>query len=334
MENYIENIKESSNPRFIDIVEVFNKYGEIDGVNRLRDLVLNKKCSWVTKGVKDIKIEVVRLVQSMIIKNAPCVYFNSISVDLGFSVEILDNFEKKSDIIVDVIGFPSGEVMYLNPNEINNLMRSGLLNYKDKYEYKGIEFKEIFYFDDNKYHEIKKKLNPDYIKPSKNNYDIGDFVLCKGEIALNSKKINVDGEVCRIVKKLVDKLYMVQFNNRFSEFLLDYNRAYISEKNIVKKLNINIYKEPELDEHEIDDDYHIKQLFKNKDKIIKKGDEVKLKNKIGALYSINYKEFIDVWFNIDRELGKVVDLKYIDGIMCAQVSNNNSWYKVDNLTKI
>jgi hypothetical protein len=109
--------------------------------------------------------------------------------------------------------------------------------------------------------------------------------------------------------------------------------------------------EEPLEDYEIDDDYHIKQLFKvpgvSKIKIEKEdgkiierdkvhiGDEIVVFNKKGALYNPKYQCFTDVFFNIGHSLGKVVDIFMINGIQAVKTDKmgENAYYKMECVRK-
>lgn len=333
MKNYIDYIKENIKTRFISIEDLIEDYGKDDAIDKIKKTLIGKKCSWVTKGIKEVKTDVINTIDTMDNDGILYIYFNGTSVNSQFSVELIDDGNINSNDMIDVTGIPSGEVIYMSQDNIKKLMGKGLLDYKDDYTYNGLNFKKIFIFDDKDYYLIKKELDPKFVKPSKIKYEIGDYVLCRNYINQNNNQINLNGRTGRIVKVMNDKLYLIQFSQNFSPYLLQHKRLYIPIENISKRLYINLYKEPELEEHELDDDYHIKQLFNDKKGNIKIGDKVKLKDNKDVLYSNYYNDFVDVWFDINLSLGEVLMIKNIKGFDCAKVSKNNNWYRIDKLSK-
>lgn len=341
MKKYINYIKENVDPRFIDLLDITSKYPDIDVARqKLSDIVLNNKCLWYTKGIRKYKDEIVTTCNIETNgKNGINFYFNGTSVDTDFSIEIqrqMDNNQKHS-----VIGLPSGEVLYLTRDEILTLFDFKLVNYESELKWKDLTLKEVFFFSDKSYHSIKKILNVNYERPEddvfkQEEYRKGDVVICKGMVG----RVNVHDKIGKI-NTVLNRRYLVEFldkpdySQRMPNSMLLGNKLWLTEDNIkgiyigdLDKKSKMVY---DLEDHELDDDYHINQLFKgNKNKVednIKIGDDVFLTDANKALYQIESEEFVDVWFKIGQKLGRVVEIKDMDGEKCVKTDFKNAWYK-------
>lgn len=279
-----ENMNESVKPKFIDLNVLLTKHpGNLALAEKaIEDLVVGEACIWYTLSntIKNMTVMGVELSKSY------QVFFNGITVDKSMKVEIVD-VPKENEYI---IGFPSGEVIYLKKDQLEKLKKEGLV----KFPQKGVfnrQFDYVFGFSDRDYHSIRFLLDPTYKKPvkeiieHKSQYFKNDIIICKG----NSNMINVDNRMGRItdtVKKAKENKwnYLVEFLFHFSDCLHDGksgagNCWWVGDENIkgiyhgdmsihmaLKKEEDKILSKNKLEEHEIDDDYHINQLFKNKEK--------------------------------------------------------------------
>lgn len=340
MKKYIEYIKENINERFIDLLDIFNNNHDIESTQKeLEELLLNNMCFWYTKNreykeekIKSCKIE---------INNHGGVnfYLNGFSADPDFSVEI------KRDIISEnkkheVIGLPSGEILYLNKDDILTLFDFKLINYETKLSWDGFILEKVFFFHDRDYHAIKKIIDPLYEKPLKynndDNYKKGDIIICKGM----SGTINIQNKIGKVVLTMNNRYlieFLTEFESKYKSVLLNGNKLWLTKNNIKGFYNETEKIENEinnLEDHEIDDNYHIKQLFNNKkDDNFKIGDIIFLKNKNKALYLISDKEFSDVWFNIGERLGKIIEIKEFKGEICFKPDIKPGWYRMKCVSK-
>ena len=142
--------------------------------------------------------------------------------------------------------------------------------------------------------------------------------------------------------KTGDELYYnVKFYVDFSDFpgshfwMPSHNIAglYTGDIETQKALAL-MQKDQDMEEHEIDDDYHLKQLYKKdtkEPKEIKIGDDVVLTDSNYALYQSGQEEFVSVWFKPGHVLGKVQDIAVIKGYTCAKTSKAGAWYKISCL---
>ena len=113
------------------------------------------------------------------------IYLNEDSVNTTYPVYIN---KSNPNSRIEVVGIPSGEVLYFDNKNLNKLLINKLVKHSMWFRFRNKDYKNIFYFSDIDY---KKIIN--FLEPNNNN------------------------------------------NNHYN-----------------------------LEEHEVDDDYHIKQLFMNK----------------------------------------------------------------------
>lgn len=261
VKSYTGYIKENTGSfQKIDVGAMIAKNPYVGVVSDIKPLVNNKQCQWVSKGTMKIYNEVVNSVSVIMnSKNKIDLYFNSKSVDTNFAVDV-----ELSDTY-DVIGFPSGEVLALSKQTIEVLMQNGLIKYSEYLKLQsGIFLTKLFFFNDHDLVNIMKELNS---QPGAF-FKKGDLLVCKGK--LNNKDIS--GELATVISYTYSKegyLYYVEFKDS-SSFRNPYeNKYWIFMKNIDGKVipdNSNqLSLDLDLEDHEIDDDYHIRQLYKEKD---------------------------------------------------------------------
>ena len=213
----------------------------------LNQIFLNKVCSYHDTGKGTLKIENIKEIELRGVDKFQ-LYFNKTSVDIYKEIKILGE-----DDIIEIIGIPSGEVLQLKPEPFRKIMDKKLI-------YKTSKFQNYFYIDED-YHLIRKFIDPKYEKSNKTKYQVGDIILCQGE----SGSISVDDKVGKIIEISIrgtSTYYFVAFTQRFNLHLLPGNIWWITEDNI-KKLYENTDEVDYLEDHEIDDNYHIRGLFNN-----------------------------------------------------------------------
>jgi len=309
VKNYLSYIKESAKPKFFDIRLILNSYGSAAMAQKeIEQLVIGEVCVWYTSsGSSIIKKQVVSSVE---VTNTREVLFNGWLVNPIYKVEIEEKQSKK----YDVVGFPSGEVLSIDQDNLKKMIPLGIVTFARDMRWRNIDYKNIHYFRDIDYYKIMKILNPDYKKPVKSNikekddYEIGDMIVGKGFAG----NMAVESRIGKVVDK-VDRgkvAYLISFMMKFNPHLMDVpasvgdrikpedrkNCWWLTSENIkglytgdietqihlsdlqAKKDRVaELQYKLDLDEHEIDDDYHIRQLFKNnpgiKDVVIDRGDE-------------------------------------------------------------
>lgn len=393
VKKYAQYITEASKPKFFDVMDIIDKFpGSISIAEKeLENLVIGEICIWYTKGNSTLKKQVISEVRvTKTSFGGVNIYFNGFSVDPEFSVEIeqTSSSTSKQKELYDVVGFPSGEVLSLPRDQVQMLLDFGWIRYEQSMFWRDVEYKNIFFFSDKNYHKIREMVDPNYKKPVKSNvskkeeYNIGDVVVTRG---FSEGGVNLDSRIGKIKDKDKKELrYLIQFLMKFSNLLMQGNTLWVSEPNIkgiytgdlqTQIALANKQRDEDLEEHEVDDDYHIKQIFKNVPGVksieldkgdgknnlvygygpkptgppkdfedfmknyvndIKIGDEVVISDKRKALYQFDSKEFVDVWFEKGRILGKVVDIKYIDGEKCVQIGVSDiirPWYKMSCVEK-
>lgn len=271
-------------PKFIYLNDIIIKYRDsIPKIEKeLEDLLLGETCIWYTKSntLKNMVVSSVEITESL------QVILNGISVNKDMKVEIVHRNEDEY-----IIGIPSGEVIFLEFNKIKELKKHGLVSF-DRRSINNIDYGWINNFEDKDYHKIMKFLNPSYEKPRKNietrlEYYPEDIIICQGAAEL----LDIDdrvGKIIDIVKKPKENEYnyLVEFLFKFNPMLHDGRTAdgkcwWIKKRNIkgLYKGDINLLrslqekeklekiKNDDLEEHEIDDIYHISQAFKNRSSI-------------------------------------------------------------------
>lgn len=315
----------------------------------LQDMIEGQLCRWCTKGLAHVKKEVIeRATLATNLYGGMNYYFNGFSVDDSYEVEV---FLKNNE--VELVGFPSGEVLFVTPGQSQTLLDTNLIKFEKWIRWKDIDYKNIYFFKDQDYHEIKKMLDINYKKPVKKNiekqkeYKTGDNVVCKGEIYFQNKHIQLQDRVGRVTSKMKsgnETYYNVKF---YVDFIDIGNEFWMPASNVAglytgdietQKALALLQKHRDMEEHEIDDDYHLGQLYKKEPKasesqVIKIGDEVVLSEKKLALYQISIEEFVDVWFKPGHILGEVLDIADIKGHPCVKVSKTKAWYKMSCVEK-
>lgn len=314
----------------------------------LQDMVVGQLCQWRTKGIMAIRKEVIeRATLATNLYGGMNYYFNGFSVDDNSYVEVYLRHDE-----VELVGFPSGEVLFITQGQAQTLIDTKLIKFENWIIWREIEYKNIFYFKDKDYHEIKSMLDINYKKPvkknieKKNDYKVGDVVVCKGKIEFKKHEIILQDRVGKITLKMTtgdQKSYRIKFFMNFIEELG--NEIWVSFNNIAglytgdieaQKALALMQRNQDLEEHEVDDDYHLNQLYKNEPKesnSIKIGDDVFLDEQKSALYQIDQEEFVNVWFKPGHILGKVQDIADIQGHACAKTSKTGAWYKISCIKK-
>jgi hypothetical protein len=146
------------------------------------------------------------------------------------------------------------------------------------------DFKFINIFMDTNYYKVQSCIDPNYSKPAnsgnihpQSSYDKDDVIVCQGK----DGDLDLDykiGRILKVMSRSKDTAYLVEFIMRFSNMLHDGtgrsdvigNCWWVNPENIKGLYTGNIgahlilknKQERELEDHEIDDDYHIKKLFK------------------------------------------------------------------------
>lgn len=276
-------INENMKPKFIYLNSIIIKYRDsIPKIEKeLEDLLLGETCIWYTKSntLKNMVINSIEVTDSL------QVILNGISTNKDMKVEIVHRDEDEY-----IVGIPSGEVIFLNFNKIKELKKEGLVSF-DHVINNDIDYGWTNNFEDRNYYRIQKFLNPSYEKPRKNTetrleYYPEDIVICQG----SSELLDVDdriGKIIDLVKKPKENeyTYLIEFMFKFNPMLHNGRSAtssgtcwwvkkrnikglYKGDMNLLKALQekekLEKIRTGEVEEHEIDDIYHINQLFKNK----------------------------------------------------------------------
>jgi len=272
LKNFLTYIKESAKPKFVNVGEIVSRnFSNLALAEKeLEDLFLSEICLWYTIG--KLKKMVVGSVE---VNNIGKVYLNGFLVDKHFMVEIEETNRK-----YQIIGFPTGEVIEVDKDQLEKLKKSDLVAHHNWMRWRDKDYKNINYFRDTEYHQIRKILDPSYKKPTrpnikpKDHYTIGDMVVCKGV----SYNLNVEDKIGKIktVSKSVrpsgnETNYLVEFIFNFHKSLHDGsgncgNCWWVSRSNIRGEYIGDIgahLKLKELEEHELDDNYYLRNLFNN-----------------------------------------------------------------------
>jgi len=377
VKKYLTYINESEKPKFFNVSGFLSNYANpVIGEDELRKFVIGETCIFYIVG----KSNMIRQKVGDVSIRGSRVYFNGYEIDQDYDVEIEENKKIKGTFRAidkwEVIGFPSGEILTLNAEQIKKLMKANLVRYEEWIHWREMEFKDIYFFNDSNYHKIMSVIDPNYKKPQKNiskknNYFINDIIVCKGIVG----DVHVEdcvGKIIDMFKKIEEKewSYLVSFMFKFSPKLIklsdkDQYCWWIKRENIKGEYAGDIdnllhlvkmqeekqgRKEEPLEDYEIDDDYHIKQLFKvpgvskiktekEDGKIIERdkvhvGDEIVIFNKKEALYNQKCQCFTDVYFNRGHPLGEVVDIIKINGIQAVKTDKmKNAYYKMECVRK-
>lgn len=270
VKKYIGYIKENSNSLDkVDLNEIISKTPYVGVIDEIRPLVQDKVCQWVSLGTMKIYKEKVNEVSvRMNSHNKIDVYFNNKSVNTSFAIDV------EASVTYDIIGFPSGEIISLNKEKIEILMKLKLIKYLESLKLvSGHYLTNFFFFNDYRYNEILNALNLN-LEPQTPNilYKNGDTVVCSGMIG----KKDITEELAVVLAHNISKhgiyYYVVFKNNVLSKNPIE-NKFWITKDNIAGKIYQNDDNEQlsldfqDLEEHEIDDDYHIKQIYKTKNGI-------------------------------------------------------------------
>jgi hypothetical protein len=268
-------VKESVKPKFLDLNEFIDKCGYNITVieNDLQELLIGEEVIFYTMA--DImKKTVVSSVQVDEKKGNYYIFFNNFSVNKNYTIE-LEQRETENPYIV---GLPTGEVIYVTIEQMKKLKSEFLVKYTKEVYFRNNRYININYFADTDYHKIMLSLDKNYKKKTNiekhNNYTVGDYIVCQGI----SQNLNVDGQIAQVEGSVITKngrMYLVSFLFRFSEMLHNGdggtgNKWWVFSGNIKGKYtgDINLHLDlsnmmrNELEDYEIDDDYHIKNLFK------------------------------------------------------------------------
>jgi hypothetical protein len=266
-------VKESAKPKFIDLNDFIDKcaYNIAVVENELQELLIGEEVIFYT--MTDIlKKTVVSSVQVDEKRGNFHIFFNNFSVNKEFSIEIVK--EEKPHIV----GLPTGEVIFVSNAQLKKLKSEGLVNYQVDMYWGDNHFKDINYFADTNYHKVRLSLDKNYKKKTnvekQSDYKQGDYVVCQGM----SQNLNVEGQVAQIEGNVMTKngrMYLVSFMFRFNDMLHNGdggtgNKWWVFGGNIKGiytgdidlHLGLSNKMRRELEDHEIDDDYHIKNLFK------------------------------------------------------------------------
>lgn len=365
IEKYYTYIKEHKESLYVDINDIVSKTTFLKEVeDKLDKLVHGKVCIWYTKGNSTLKKQIVTDVKvRRQIGGKLYIYFNDFGVDTTYKVEIeggkLDTNEEK----IEIIGNPSGEVLYVDKLMFMKLSSMGHVKYNKS--------KNFYYFEDSEYYDIMKIINPSYEKPKKKNieekkkYDEGDVIICQGK----SGMLNLTDKIGKIIQvrdnsQIIGTNYLVSFILNFSKYLMSGNRWWVKKENIKgiytgdlelqRTLSDLQQRDRNMEEHEVDDDYHIRQLFKKEKEFEVGGKSVKIhknpKNRpdvndwviienVPGIHLINDRSFEDdkfavlmsggkkTWFKFDAVLASSKDKKDIENIR-KHLENTTSEIKV------
>lgn len=301
IKNYTTYLNEGKIINLFDFLNTFDN--SVIAENELSKKLLGKTCVWYQIGngvtlkkqtIGDIRID------------GRKVYLNGYAVDQDYDIEIESPSAAKvvtpkgkwEQHIWEIIGIPSGEVIFVNSTESNKLLNNKLIEFRRWIKYKDKDYKNVYLFKDENYHKIKEFLDPKYKKPEKqlnykkkDHYYVNDIVLCQGSVG-HTKGMTVDldmrvGKIIDMFKKPLEKdySYLISFMNKFNPYLVNIGGEinkfcwwvkienikgeYTGDLESLKFLaNVSNSYRDELEEHEIDDDYHIHQLFKGTDRNI------------------------------------------------------------------
>lgn len=293
---YINEAKKGK-PKFFNLGELLIKNNNITiSEKEIEDLVIGEICIWYTKSPFDVLKK--QVVSSVEVRNNRTVFFNDFTVDIDKNVEI-EGGSKVMEIedanfvnLHDIVGFPTGEVLYVTREEMQKLLDKGLVRYEKWMKWRERDYRDIYFFKDDDYHKIKTEIDPNYKKSpggvtgkknvnfeEKDDYEIGDVIVCQG----TAGRLNVSERIGKLIDKVKKPKqdqydYVVSFMMNFSPYLMDNNTWWIKDENIKGLYTGDIktqlylaglqqnndYDDDELEEHELDDNYHIRQAFKKK----------------------------------------------------------------------
>lgn len=341
MKTYKNFLLENSNSKTIDIKKLISKIVDIYDIEiELKKLVLGKTCIWYEKGNRTLKKAIINEVKALRTINGTInVYFNGSSVYQDFMIGIEEDGINNEN---EIVGIPSGEVLIITKKQLKNLLDKLLIRYKN-----NNKFGWMYYFNDIDYYTIMKELNPNYTKPVKKNYfevdtyKKGDVIVCKG----NSGLLDINDRIGKIIDirygNGID--FLISFFVNFSNYLMNNNGWWIKYKNIkgIYKGDVEMQEilgeiqrnsaAADLEDHEIDDYYHIKSLFKNEE--INIGDLIFLSNKKLCMFELLKDKFSDNELDVGVCLGKVMDKAIIKGFECVRADKFPNWYKNKCVTK-
>jgi hypothetical protein len=294
MKDYKSYIKETEKQKYLNISSILHHNKSLAVAQKIiEDVVIGETCVFNIFN-PTLKKSVVSSVE---IDDDQSVYFNGYKVDIEYSIEIVEGKSENQNLPVVsgqqpnnnlVIGFPSGEVLRLKNDIIDKLKKEGLVTFRELMRWGGKNYRNINFFKDIDYYRIKKSIDPDYEKPVKTktnispklSYKKGDVVVCEG----SSQGLNVEGRLGKIINMIDrnknDYFYLVEFLFRFSKMLhpgssdkFTGNCWWVKIENIkglytgdigahLRLKDKEAHSEP-LEDHEIDDEYHIKRLYKD-----------------------------------------------------------------------
>jgi hypothetical protein len=265
VKNHKEYLKENAGSfQKVDINALIKKNPYLGVISQIKPLVIGKVCQWVSLGTMKIYNEVVNSVSVTMNKyNKVEVYFNSKSVNTNFAIDIeLSN-------TYDVIGFPSGEVLSLSKQIVELLLQKGLIKYLETLRLSSdVVLNKLFFYNDYKREDINKQLNTQ----PKAHFEQGDVLVCKGVIGVK----DISGELATVITQSLSKnnvyYYYVEFKNSVLGKNPLENRYWLSIENIdgkISEFEHQLSLISDLEDYELDDDYHIRQLHKEKENRMK-----------------------------------------------------------------
>jgi len=277
MKNYSTYIKESTKPRMIDIEAIILKYPHNAAMaeKELTDLLVGEVCIWYTNA-NTIKKQIVSDVE---VDQYTRVLFNGFHVNKEYNVEIEEMNEPDY-----IVGFPTGEVLFLKKPLIDKLKKMNLVKYYPWIRWRDKDYRFINVFMDVDYYKVQSCIDPNYSRPEpsgnihpKSSYEEGDVVVCQGKDGSLDLDYKI-GRILSVLEKDKKRMHLIEFIMRFSDLLHDgsgksdvvgncwwvkiENIKGLYTGNIGAHLLLKNKQKEQLEDHEIDDDYYIKQLFK------------------------------------------------------------------------
>jgi len=181
--------------------------------NVLRAVLIGEVVSWIHKDYNYYRKEKVHSVDVVLDTARKIkIYLNGTPVHFEHDVKIFNSGK------AEAIGYPSGEILYLNNDKLTKLLNANLISYENTMN--NDKTREYFFYDDN-YHDIQRTINPYYRKSNKkiSNPPINDTIINDSD--LEDHEIDDDYHI--------RQLYKTNSNNSYNKTIKVGDTVYIKD---------------------------------------------------------------------------------------------------------